>query len=212
MGLMGMRWWLEGAPPFLLFVLCLLLLGGIIYWQIKTLQAVSDPLEQELIQAIDIDAPEAVFQEAIQLAAKNLAEELGIDLKNYDLTKEQYEALVLAAAEKFGFCEQYRLLVQISGNFPCYSCTSRPMILLQTSQTFKIGQTCLEEKGRYSGQLPVPGLIYQEEFRGSIFEVLVAEHVKLLLFRYGIERKSIIKANLLTETALLLPAGNKILR
>lgn len=192
-----------------LLFLALLLVGAL---QIASVRMATDPLANQLAQTTGIDAPVPVFQEAIRLAAKDLATELGIDLENYDITQAEYEALVQAAAEKFGFCEQYRLLARTSGSFPCYSCTAQPQIFLQIDQTFKIGQTCLEEKGRYPGQLPAPNLTYQKEFTGSIFEVLVAEHVKLLLFRYGNERKSILKANNLLESELLIPPGNKILK
>lgn len=203
----------QGTVPWFKLILFSLFASGLaIYYQTKMVKQATDPLIAEIVQKIGIQAPKAILRKAIRLAAKNLAEELGIDLENYDLTLEEYEALVQAAMEKFGSCEQYRLMARTSGTFPCYSCTTKSNILLQINQTFKIGQTCLEEKGRYSKALQLSNLLYQKEFEGSIFEVLVAEYVKLLLFRSGVERKNIMKINSLVETELLLPPGNKILR
>ena len=199
-------------PPFIIIAFLILSLGLIIYYQVKTVKLATASLTEQMAKTIGIDAPEAIFHEAIQLAAKNLAEELGINLENYDITQEEYEALIAAAVEKFGFCEQYRLCPRISGYFVCYSCNTKPKILLQVRQTYKIGQTCFEEKGRYVSGLPHPYLVYKPEFKGSIFEVLVAENVKLLLFRYSLERKIIMKTNNLLDTELLLPPANKILR
>lgn len=203
----------RGSTPSLVLIFLLILLAGLlIYLQFKTVKAATDPLVQQLAQSTGIDAPEAIFQEAIRLAAKNLAEELGIDLKNYDLTKAEYEALVQAAAEKFGFCEQYRLFSRTQSFFPCYSCQTKPKIVLSYGQTYKIGQTCFDQFGRYGKELPDPNLVYREEFKGNIFEVMVAEQVKLLLFRFSNERQNIIKINSLLDTELERPPGNKILR
>ena len=41
-------------------------------------------------QRIGIEASTAVYQAAIASAAKNLAQELDIDLDNYDITEEAY--------------------------------------------------------------------------------------------------------------------------
>ncbi|MEZ4994924.1 MAG: hypothetical protein R2824_31185 [Saprospiraceae bacterium] len=116
---------------------------------------------------------------------------MGIQLENYDLTMEEYEALLAMAMERFGFCEQYRLYPMASGLYPCYSCVALPSIQLNRGQTYKIGQTCFEEKGRYGASLSKHDLFYLKEFEGTIFEVLVAEKVKLLLFRYSNERKTV---------------------
>lgn len=203
----------KGPAPSLLFIVLLILLAGLlIYWQVRFVKTATDSLTVHLAQRTGIEAPDAVFQEAIRLAAKNLAEELGIDLENYDLTREEYEALVDAAATRFGFCEQYRLYARAPSLFSCYSCRTKPKVALDFGQTYKIGQTCFDQFGRYGKELPDPNLIYKEEFKGNIFEVMVAEQVKLLLFRYSIERQAIIGKNSLLDTELLLPAGNKIFR
>jgi hypothetical protein len=202
----------RGTPSLVPVILFLLLVGLLSYWQLKSVKITTDPLVQHLTQLTGIDAPEPVFQQAIQLAAKDLADALGIDLQNYDLTLEEYEELVATAVERFGFCEQYLLYAQRRSQFSCYSCPSGARIILRFGETYKIGQTCFEQMGRYGRSLPEPNLTYREEFKGNIFEVMVAEQVKLLLFRYSLERKNIIRANQLPETELLLPPGNKILR
>jgi hypothetical protein len=120
--------------------------------------------------------------------------------------------LTKAAAEKFGDCEQYRLLAITHQNFTCYSCSSKHHIVLGSGHTFKIGQTCGSEASRYGKQLPEQGLKYFAEFQGNIFEVLVAEYIKLTLYRVSEERKLIIQQNGLSDQELLLPPGNKILK
>lgn len=202
----------SGPPPVLLLTALLLLLLLVLYYQFRSVQSATDPLVQHLSQTTGIDAPPAVFAEAIRETAKKLSEALGIDLNNYDLTQAEYETLVEAAVRKFGLCEQYRLYAVSGGQYNCYTCPTRPRIMLQAGQTYRIGETCLGETGRYREGLPEPGLVYLAEFVGNIFEVLVAENVKLLLFRMSHERKAIIKANNLGETELLLPPANKILR
>ncbi|MCB0632557.1 MAG: hypothetical protein R2824_34790 [Saprospiraceae bacterium] len=138
--------------------------------------------------------------------------ELDIDLENIDITLDDYKALMREAAEKFGRCQQYKLVVLKPGRFPCYTCTILKNILLSPGQTFKIGQTCGNERSRYGTNLPEPGLKYLVEFEGNAFEVLVAEYVRLKLFQYSQERQMILEINQLTESEMLLPPGNKITR
>lgn len=202
----------RGTPSLVPVILFLLLVGLLSYWQLKSVKITTDPLVQHLTQLTGIDAPEPVFQQAIQLAAKDLADALGIDLQNYDLTLEEYEELVATAVERFGFCEQYRLLARITTTYNCFSCVSQPRIILQFDQTYKVGQTCFGEKARYGKGLSQQNLFYQKEFQGNIFEVLIAEQVKLLVFRYSEERQRIIQHNQLLTEELLLPPGNKIVR
>lgn len=79
-------------------------------------------------------------------------------------------------------------------------------------QTFKIGQTCGDEKSRYGSSLPGQNLKFFREMEGNIFEVMVAEYLQLKLFQYSAERKLMIEQNRLQDAALLLPPGNKITR
>ena len=161
---------------------------------------------------IGIEAPMEVYQEAIAYTAKNLALELDIDLENYDLSMEDYRAIVEAAASKFSDCHQYKLYALTPGLYSCYTCATRPKVILNEGKTFKIGQTCGARESRYGRELPEPGLVYLAEFWGNLFEVMVAEYVKLLLFQYSKERQDILKTNNLSAMEMPLPPGNKILR
>lgn len=199
--------------PLPLAVLSLLLILITIYATLSTATkytAVS--IEASMQQRIGIEASTEIYQAAIASATKNLAQELDIDLDIYDITEEDYQALMEAAASKFGNCQQYRLYALSARYYKCYTCTTKQMILLNHGQTFKIGQTCSTKEERYGNSMPAPDLFYLVEHRGSIFEVLVAEYVKLMLFRHSHERQLIVKQNGLQPKEMLLPPGNKILR
>lgn len=200
------RWPLPLAVFFLLLILIT------VYATLSTSAKRADSIDALMQQRIGIEASTEIYQAAIASAAKNLARELDIDLDNYDITEEAYEALMEAAASKFGNCHQYRLYVLNSRPYECYTCKTRPVVTLNYGQTFKIGQTCATKKERYRNTLPAPDLFYLVEHRGSIFEVLVAEYVKLMLFQNSRERRLIIKQNSLQPDEMLLPPGNKILR
>ena len=194
-------------------VLFLLLILITIYATLSTsAKRTAVSIDALMQQRIGIEASTEVYQAAIASAAKNLAQELDIDLDNYDITEEDYQALMEAAASKFGNCQQYRLYALSARYYKCYTCKTKQMILLNHGQTFKIGQTCSTKGERYGNSMPAPDLFYLVEHRGNIFEVLVAEYVKLMLFRNGHERQLIVKQNGLQPKEMLLPPGNKILR
>lgn len=169
-------------------------------------------LSRHLAGELGIEASTAIYKDAITRTLEHLALELDIDLEHYDLTWEEYESVLEAARDKFGDCQQYRLVASAYRDFSCYTCTSKHHVLLNVGQTFKIGQTCGGQKTRYGSQLPEPSLKYVTELEGNIFEVLVAEYIKLSLFRSSGERKQIIEQNRLGGQELPLPPGNKILR
>lgn len=200
------------APRFVLPLALLMLLLTGLYLHLATPKSGPLPLAAQLEKAVGIDAPPGVYEAAIAYALKNLAAELDIGLENYDLSIEDYEAVVEAAEQKFINCQQYRLLSFEPRTYSCFTCTSRPTVVLNAGQTFKIGQTCGNQNSRYGSKLPEPGLKYFEEFEGNIFEVLVAEYVKLVLFKFSTERKEIIKNNQLSDMEMQLPPGNKILK
>jgi hypothetical protein len=195
----------------LLLAALVTLLGGM-YLYLTSQKSKPLPLSAHLEKAIGIEASMEVYEEAIAYAAKNLAVELDIDLKNYDLSTEDYRAIEEAAASKFSDCHQYKLYALNPGPYSCYTCVTRSKVILNEGQTFKIGQTCGSRESRYGRELPEPGLVYLTEFRGNLFEVMVAEYVKLLLFRYSKERQDILKTNKLPAIEMHLPPGNKILR
>ncbi len=195
--------------PIIVLLLALLLMLAI--WNIGGRQA-APSLAETLEKKRGVAASPQIYEAAILQAASDLAFALGVNLEDYNITLEQYEALTKAAAEKFGDCEQYRLLAITHQNFPCYTCSSKDRIVLGSGQTFKIGQTCASEASRYGKQLPEQGLKYFAEFQGNVFEVLVAEYIKLTLYRVSKERELIIRQNGLSNQELPLPPGNKILK
>ncbi|PHN07825.1 hypothetical protein CRP01_04700 [Flavilitoribacter nigricans DSM 23189 = NBRC 102662] len=191
-------------------IIPLLLIFSILY--IKTSVSTASTLEQYLSAQFEGEISRHVLEEAIQYSTEKLSTELDIDLENIDITMDTYREIVREATEKFGRCQQYRLLILEPGRFPCYTCNSRKSVLLSAGQSFKIGQTCGNEKSRYGSNLPAAGLRYFLEFEGNAFEVLVAEYIQLKLFEFSGERKLILQANQLTESEMLLPPGNKITR
>ncbi len=195
----------------LLFAILIALLVGL-YVHLTARASQPVPLSVELKKTVGIDAPDHLYEEAIVHAAKNLALELDIELENYDISREAYEEIVDMAEKKFSKCLQYRLYPTASRRYTCYTCVSRPKVILKYGQTYKIGQTCGDQKSRYGTDLPEPGLKFFEEFEGNIFEVMVAEYVKLTLFQHSLERKDILKTNHLSGVEMPLPPGNKILR
>ena len=199
----------AGQPViFLLFMLLLTLC----FFYLKTQFFVRQSLTDYLAEQFEKPISNRLISEATTYSAQKLGLGLDIDLENIDITLDDYKALVQEATEKFGKCQQYRLVVLKPGRFPCYTCTILKNVVLSPGQTFKIGQTCGNERSRYGTNLPEPGLKYFVEFEGNAFEVLVAEYVRLKLFQYSQERQMILETNQLMESEMLLPPGNKITR
>ena len=172
----------------------------------------TNTLLDEMQEKVAIEASPTLYKEAISYATKTLASELDIELENYDIGLDEYQSILETAKDKFGDCQQYRLYALTPALYTCYTCVTKPKVLLESGQTFKIGQTCGSQKTRYGDRLENERLFYLIEYRGNIFEVLVAEYVKLLLFHSSLERKQIIKNNKLTNEEMHLPPGNKITR
>lgn len=199
----------AGQPVMFLLFMLLLTLS---FFYLKTQFFVRQSLTDYLAEQFEKPISNRLISEATTYSMQKLELELDIDLENIDITLDDYKALMREAAEKFGRCQQYRLVVLKSGRFPCYTCIIMKDVLLLPGQTFKIGQTCGNERSRYGTNLPEPGLKYFVEFEGNAFEVLVAEYVRLKLFQYSQERQMILETNHLTESEMLLPPGNKITR
>ena len=169
-------------------------------------------LVDEMQEKVAIEASPELYKEAINYATKTLASELDIELENYDIGFDEYQSILEAAKDKFGDCQQYRLYVLTPTLYTCYTCVTKPKVLLESGQTFKIGQTCNGQKKRYGTSLPEAGLKYFVEYEGNVFEVLVIEYLKLLMYQHSFERKKVLHKNLLSDEEMHLPPGNKILR
>jgi hypothetical protein len=99
-------------------------------------------------------------------------------------------------------CKQYVLRASEAG---WYFCEHTQKIWLEEGEIWKIGKTCLSEKGRYSKGSHDKRLIFAEQFSGTAEQCLIVEKVKL--FAYPLFPENINRKN-----PLLLPPGNKIRR
>jgi len=100
-------------------------------------------------------------------------------------------------------CEQYALIADESGWFPCYNCGTSDSIYLYKGEVWKYGKTCFGEQGRYPNGLPCEYLKFKVEFSGTEKECLVMEKEKI--YNYPNLPES-LKRNIFLER----PAGNKI--
>lgn len=103
---------------------------------------------------------------------------------------------------KYDEAEQYALLADQSGWYPCYNCLDVPTIYLYEGEVWKYGVTINEEKGRYKSGLPFQNLIYLTEFVGPISECLKRE--KIQIYSYAI-----LPENIKRPVPLIRPPGNK---
>jgi len=76
-------------------------------------------------------------------------------------------------------CEQYALIADESGWFPCYNCGTIDSIYLYKNEVWKYGKTCFGEKGRYPNGLPVENLRYEMQSQGTEKECLIIEKEKI---------------------------------
>lgn len=98
--------------------------------------------------------------------------------------------------------EQYALIVTQTGIFPCYSCVHSSTIQLFPGQIWKYGVTMKGQQGRYKGSLPVPNVLYREQFVGTLQDCYMEEQRKI--FNYAL-----LPENITRKTPLIRPPGNK---
>lgn len=103
---------------------------------------------------------------------------------------------------KFDEAEQYVLIADQEGWYPCFSCLESKLILLKRGEVWKYGVTTNERKGRYGSQLPYENLLYLTEYKGSILECLKRE--KIQIYHYPL-----LPENLSRSVQLIRPPGNK---
>ncbi len=101
-------------------------------------------------------------------------------------------------------CEQYVLVAQEDGWYPCYQpqC-EKATIWLNAGEVWKYGKTCLGEKKRYSSGLPTNNLIYAKQFEGTEQECLIEEKRKI--YNYPLLPEAMAR-----NIKLVRPPGNKI--
>ncbi|TAD96636.1 MAG: hypothetical protein EAZ97_13705 [Bacteroidetes bacterium] len=85
---------------------------------------------------------------------------------------------------KFSQAEQYVLIAEEKGWYPCATCVNTDSIYLFEGEVWKYGVTINGEKGRYNGvdNLTSKKLLYVTEFRGSIEICLKLERIQIATY------------------------------
>ncbi len=99
--------------------------------------------------------------------------------------------------------EQYVLLAEINGEYPCFSCPSLSSIYLQKGEVWKYGVTQKPGGARYSSKyLTNMYLFYETQFVGTIQKCLKEEKRKI--YYYAVRPE-----NLKRKIPLIRPPDNK---
>lgn len=98
--------------------------------------------------------------------------------------------------------EQYVLLAEEDGVYPCYSCIGSSTIRLKEGQVWKYGMTTKGQKGRYGAKLPDKKLYYVIQFEGTVEKCLKEEKRKIYFY-------VILPENIARNKPLIRPPGNK---
>jgi len=99
--------------------------------------------------------------------------------------------------------EQYALIIDVPGYYPCFSCKDSVLIFLYTGEIWRYGSTVKQENGRYRNSLRGKNMTYQTQFVGNIFECKKQELLKI--YNYPV-----LPENLKRKIPLIRPPGNKI--
>lgn len=107
------------------------------------------------------------------------------------------------ALKEFDEAEQYALLADNDGYFPCYNCKEKPTIYLYKGEVWRYGTTTKGQKGRYGNSLTGKELVYIIQFKGTLQDCLKQE--KLKIFNYAT-----LPENIKRPKPLIRPPGNKV--
>lgn len=99
--------------------------------------------------------------------------------------------------------EQYALLANKNGYYPCYNCGDTLEIFLYATEVWRYGSTVKGEKGRYGNSLESKNLFYFVQYEGTLQECLRQELMKI--FNYPT-----LPENLKRAKPLIRPPGNKV--
>ena len=99
--------------------------------------------------------------------------------------------------------EQYALLVETPGYYPCFSCKDSTHIFLYTGNVWKYGSTVKKEQGRYRKTLRSTNMTYSTQFVGNILECKKQELLKIYSY-------PTLPENMSRKVPLIRPPGNKI--
>jgi hypothetical protein len=113
--------------------------------------------------------------------------------------EEEYQKRI----KRLNEAEQYALLANRNGFFPCYSCEQDSTIFLLVGQVWKYGVTIQGQKKRYTLKgLNTMGLAYEVQLKSGITECLQAEANKI--FNYPLLLENTTRAKPIKR-----PPGNK---
>jgi len=104
---------------------------------------------------------------------------------------------------KIKSCEQYALVAEENGWYPCFRCDGMDSIYLYVDEVWKYGKTCNGEQGRYSGGFPTLNVRFVRQFSGTEEECLIEEKHKIYNYPNLPECKR-------RNFYLFRPPGNKI--
>jgi len=115
---------------------------------------------------------------------------------------EERKAKLKYELEKLDQAEQYALLAEVSGWFPCFNCPDTTHIFLVSGEVWKYGVTT-NGRNRYSpGFYTNNRLVYFPQFRGPLQECLKEEKRKIYYY-------PVLPENLKRKIRILRPPGNK---
>ena len=116
---------------------------------------------------------------------------------------KEIEHIISKTYDEYKLCEQYALVADKAGWYPCLRCSETDSIYLNKGEIWKYGKTCNTEFGRYPNGLPYPYLKYVIEFEGNEQECLIIEKEKI--YNYPSLPECLNR-----KIRLIRPPGNKI--
>lgn len=120
----------------------------------------------------------------------------------YDLSPKR-KAKLQKEQEEIDNAEQYVIIANKAGLYPCYNCGKSTLIFLNEGEVWKYGVTRIGQNKRYDkGEIP-KGLEYVVEFRGDYAQCLKRE--KLQIYYYAL-----LPENLSRDIPLIRPPANKV--
>ena len=138
----------------------------------------------------------------ILMSALKLGDYLEWDASGAPQLSEKRQKKRNKALRELEDAEQYALIVEDPGYYPCFHCDSTH-IFLYAKETWKFGSTVKKQNGRYPNYRKPAGMSYQVQFEGNIFECKKQELMKIYDY-------PLLPENLKRQKPLKRPPGNKI--
>lgn len=125
------------------------------------------------------------------------------DPEGNPILSEERQRKLDKVLREFDEAEQYVLLANQNGYYPCYNCGDSTQIYLYIRQVWRYGSTRKQLKGRYKNSLEAKKLLYVTQYKGTLTECEKREMIKI--FKYAT-----LPENTIREKPLIRPPGNKI--